>query len=47
MQIAPELRGSRILVVDDEPYLVEMLTVSLRYVGFDVASATTGIEALR
>ena len=47
MQIAPELAGSRILVVDDEPYLVDMLTVSLRHVGFDVAAATTGIEALR
>jgi two-component system OmpR family response regulator len=46
MQIAPELHGSRILVVDDEPSLVEMLTVSLRYVGFDVASAGTGAEAL-
>ncbi|BAK35466.1 two-component system response regulator [Microlunatus phosphovorus NM-1] len=47
MQIAPELRDSRILVVDDEPHLVEMLGVSLRYVGFEVASATTGVEALR
>ena len=46
MQIAPELTGSRILVVDDEPHLVEMLTVSLRYVGFEVAYATTGAEAL-
>jgi two-component system OmpR family response regulator len=46
MQIAPELRGSRILVVDDEPHLVEMLTVSLRYGGFEVAAATTGTEAL-
>jgi len=46
MQIAPELKGSRILVVDDEPSLVEMLAVSLRYVGFDVASASTGTEAL-
>ena len=46
MQIAPELRGARILVVDDEPNIVEMLTVSLRYVGFDVESATTGVEAV-
>lgn len=46
MQISPELRGSRILVVDDEPSIVEMLTVSLRYVGFDVESATTGVGAL-
>ncbi|WP_375425046.1 response regulator transcription factor [uncultured Friedmanniella sp.] len=46
MQIAPELRGSRILVVDDEAHLVEMLTLSLRYVGFEVASATTGSQAL-
>lgn len=47
MQLAPELAGSRILVVDDEPYLVEMLTVSLRHFGFDVAAASTGTEALR
>ncbi len=46
MQIAPELQGSKILVVDDEPHLVEMLTTSLRYVGFKVDSATTGSEAL-
>ena len=46
MQIAPELRGARILVVDDEPNIVEMLTMSLRYVGFDVESATTGVEAV-
>lgn len=46
MHIAPELSDSRILVVDDEPHLLEMLSVSLRYVGFDVASATTGVEAL-
>lgn len=47
MQIAAELEGARILVVDDEPYLVEMLSLSLRYVGFVVEAATTGAEALR
>ncbi len=46
MQIAPELKGSRILVVDDETHLVQMLSASLRYVGFEVAAATTGREAL-
>lgn len=36
----------RILVVDDEPYIVEMLIMSLRYVGYELASATTGEDAL-
>lgn len=37
---------ARILVVDDEPYIVEMLIMSLRYVGYDLASASTGEDAL-
>jgi two-component system OmpR family response regulator len=37
---------ARLLVVDDEPNIVELLSASLRYAGFDVATATSGAEAL-
>jgi two-component system OmpR family response regulator len=37
---------ARLLVVDDEPNIVELLSASLRYAGFEVATATTGLEAL-
>jgi len=47
MQISTELKGARVLVVDDEPYLVEILSLSLRHVGFLVEGAATGAEALR
>lgn len=40
---APE---ARILVVDDEPMIVELLSVSLRYQGFEVAAAANGAEGL-
>jgi two-component system OmpR family response regulator len=36
----------RLLVVDDEPDIVELLSASLRYAGFDVAGATSGRQAL-
>ena len=36
----------RVLVVDDEPNLVEVITMALRFQGFTVASAATGREAL-
>ncbi len=38
---------ARLLVVDDEPNIVELLSASLRYAGFDVASATNGVQALK
>jgi len=38
---------ARLLVVDDEPNIVELLSASLRYAGFDVASALNGREALK
>jgi two-component system OmpR family response regulator len=34
------------LVVDDEPNIVELLSASLRFAGFDVATATRGEEAV-
>ena len=37
MHSPPSADGARILVVDDEPSITEMLTVSLRFVGFEVA----------
>ncbi|MBK4137795.1 response regulator [Corynebacterium macginleyi] len=36
-----------VLVVDDEPNIVELLTVSLKFQNFDVYSASSGNEALR
>jgi two-component system OmpR family response regulator len=36
----------RVLVVDDEPNIVEVVTMALRFQGFEVESAATGREAL-
>jgi two-component system OmpR family response regulator len=36
----------RLLVVEDEPNLLEVLAASLRYAGFDTVAAATGQEAL-
>jgi two-component system OmpR family response regulator len=38
---------ARLLVVDDEPNIVELLSASLRYAGFEVGVARSGPEALR
>jgi two-component system OmpR family response regulator len=46
----PETRSAaeaRLLVVDDEPNIVELLSASLRYAGFEVETASTGVAALR
>jgi two-component system, OmpR family, response regulator len=37
---------SRILVVDDEPSIVDAVATALRYEGFDVEEATTGRDAI-
>jgi two-component system OmpR family response regulator len=37
----------RILVVDDEPSIVDAVSTALRYEGFDVSQAESGREALR
>ncbi len=34
------------LVVDDEPYIADLLATGLRFVGFDVRTAGSGLEAL-
>jgi two-component system, OmpR family, response regulator len=38
--------GQRILVVDDEPSIVDAVATALRYEGYDVKEARTGREAL-
>ena len=38
--------SGRVLVVDDEPQFLRALTTNLRGAGYDVATATTGEEAL-
>jgi len=42
----PNDEKPRILVVDDEPSIVDAVATSLRYEGFDVEEATTGRGAL-
>ena len=37
---------ARILVVDDEAYITDLVSMALRYEGFEVAAARTGREAL-
>ena len=45
---APSQRSpeARLLVVDDEPNIRELLSASLRYAGFEVATAADGQQAL-
>jgi two-component system OmpR family response regulator len=38
--------GYRVLVVDDEPLIVDAVAMAFRFEGFDVAKAMTGAEAL-
>ena len=38
--------GQRILVVDDEASISDLISTSLRFVGFDVRAAATGSQAL-
>ena len=45
--VRTEERGSRILVVDDEPNITDLLATALRFVGFDVEIAGTGRDALQ
>ncbi|MDX6539430.1 MAG: two-component system, OmpR family, response regulator [Gaiellales bacterium] len=40
------MTASRVLVVDDEPSIVELVATTLRYEGHEVATAATGREAL-
>ncbi len=42
-----EVAVQRVLVVDDEKSISELITTSLRFVGFEVRTAASGAEALR
>jgi two-component system, OmpR family, response regulator len=42
----PETPEARLLVVEDEPNILELLSASLRFAGFEVATAATGFQAL-
>ena len=44
---APAAAEAKLLVVDDEPNILELLSASLRFAGFEVASAANGVDALR
>ena len=45
--VTADTAEARLLVVDDEPNIVELLSASLRYAGFEVATARSGTEAVR
>lgn len=45
--IADEETPLRVLIVDDEPNIVSLLRVGLKYEGFSVAVAQDGVEALQ
>ncbi|MGI4895632.1 MAG: response regulator transcription factor [Janthinobacterium lividum] len=47
MRAASNPPEARLLVVDDEPSIRELLATSLRFAGFEVASAADGAEALK
>src|SRR5215468_12485253 len=47
MRSAPAKTEARLLVVDDEPTILELLAGTLRFAGFDVITAVSGAEALR
>jgi two-component system OmpR family response regulator len=42
----PSESAARILVVDDEPSITELLSTALRYMGYQVTTAATGLGAL-
>lgn len=41
-----QVSEARVLVVDDEPNIVELLSVSLKFQGFDVETASNGTQGL-
>ena len=41
-----ESNNQRILVVDDESSISDLISTSLRFVGFDVRTANNGSQAL-
>jgi two-component system OmpR family response regulator len=47
VSVAEEAEPTRILVVDDELSIAELVSTALRYDGFEVATATSGGEAIK
>jgi two-component system response regulator MprA len=45
--IAAKQQKTTVLIVDDEPHIIEFLKLGFGYEGFEVAVATDGAEALR
>ena len=43
----PDGTPIRILIVDDEPSLVELLSMAMRYEGWELSTASTGTDAVR
>ena len=43
----PDGTPIRILTVDDEPSLIELLSMAMRYEGWDVHTAASGSEAVK
>jgi len=43
----PDGSPIRVLAVDDEPSLTELLSIAMRYEGWQVTTASTGIQAVR
>ena len=44
--MSPDAEQVRILVVDDEPNIVDVISMALRFEGFGVESASTGADAI-
>ncbi len=46
MALSVDTAQNRVLVVDDEPNIVDVISMALRFQGFEVAAAGTGSDAL-
>src|SRR5690606_25211471 len=46
MHMTTQRKGPRILIVDDEPSIRELLTTSLRFAGFGVRSVANGAQTI-
>ena len=46
IDMADNSQNLKVLVVDDEPNIVELLTVSLKFQGFEVETANSGAAAI-
>jgi two-component system OmpR family response regulator len=44
--MSPDSEKVRVLVVDDEPNIVDVISMALRFEGFEVESASTGADAI-